>query len=260
MQQTPPSAFSLTHRAVTASTMADVRAAALAGAADGTVVYADVQTGGYGRRGRSWQSPPGNLYASLLVRSALTPAACGLFGLVAALAVARALPDAVAHARVRLKWPNDVVVDGAKIAGILLETIAAPADSVPAPAETLLTIGVGLNIAQHPLDTPYPATSLAQLGLDPTAYPPVLVLQRFLAAFADYRTVLEQAGAAALSQLWLERAAHAVGDPLVVRLPDAELAGTFAGLDENGCLRLRLPQGILRTIAVGEVFFRTGSE
>lgn len=243
--------FRLTHLSTTHSTMDVARDAAEAGEADGFVVLADEQAGGRGRRGRVWHSPRGNLYASLLIEPLLQPQDYGHFSFVAALALARSLPDTMAAERVRLKWPNDVLVDGAKIAGILLEACIKPEH------KAMLIIGFGLNITHHPLETSYRATSLAALGCAIDQYPPRTMLEYFLSAFTKYRAVLEREGFAPIQQAWLAQASG-LGDLINVHLPDQEMKGHFEGIDENGRLLLRLPTGILRPIAAGDVSMRTG--
>ncbi|MEC7571593.1 MAG: biotin--[acetyl-CoA-carboxylase] ligase, partial [Pseudomonadota bacterium] len=130
-----------------------------AGADHGLVVRADCQSAGRGRRGRTWVSPPGNLYCSLLARPPISaPAPLATLTFVAALAVHQLVRAALPAARtVALKWPNDVLVDGAKVSGILLEGQHGGAG----PA---VIIGVGINLASHPAGAPYAVTDLAAGG------------------------------------------------------------------------------------------------
>ncbi len=243
----PTLAYRVEHQQTTASTMDDVRAAAMAGAAEGLVIRADAQTGGRGRRGRAWFSPPGNLYVSMLLRPAMDQAAMGRFSFVTSLALAAALPEELDRSRVRLKWPNDVLVDNAKIAGILLE-------SCNTPQGTALIIGMGVNIAQHPADTPYPTTSLAALGL--ASHAPEKLLGRFLTAFEGFRQDLTAGNFLPIRSAWLAQASG-LGEAIVVRLPHQSFDGRFMGIDESGCLLLQRPAGNLQRIASGEVFAPT---
>ena len=155
-----PSFYSLIHLARTGSTNDEAKRLAAEGAADGTLIWADSQTAGRGRRGRLWQSPPGNLYVSIILRPGLPVARLGQVGFAAALAIvetaASLLPPS---AVVCCKWPNDVLIDGRKTAGLLLET-----DSLADGSAAWLVLGVGINIAGHPADTEYPATSFAAAG------------------------------------------------------------------------------------------------
>jgi BirA family transcriptional regulator, biotin operon repressor / biotin---[acetyl-CoA-carboxylase] ligase len=145
-------------------------------------------------------------------------------------------------AEISLKWPNDVLLGGKKLAGILLESRAA-GDGLD-----YLVIGVGMNLASHPDDTPYPATSLAAWGaqVTPEAALPILGA-RILAWYEAW-----QNGFAPLRAAWLARA-EGLGAAIRVRLPDGEIEGRFDGLDEAGRLLLTTPGG-RRAIAAGEVF------
>lgn len=241
-------AYQVQHRKTTASTMDDVRSAAMANAAEGLVIRAEAQTGGRGRRGRVWFSPPGNLYVSMLLRPAMEQAAMGRFSFVTSLALAAALPEELDRSRVRLKWPNDVLVDDAKIAGILLE-------SCNTPQGTALIIGMGVNIAQHPADAPYPTTSFAALGLG-VSHTPEKLLGRFLTAFEGFRQDLTAGNFLPIRSAWLAQASG-LGEAIVVRLPNQALDGRFMGIDESGCLLLQRPAGNLQRIASGEVFAPT---
>src|SRR4051794_38072455 len=143
-----------TFRAVveTGSTNDDVGALARAGAPEGAWLRADVQTGGKGRHGRAWASPPGNLHASTLVRLRPGDPSAPSLALVAAVALHETVAAFAPEAPVLIKWPNDLVADGAKLAGILLER----------EGEVVIA-GFGVNLAYHPNDTPRSATSLAAL-------------------------------------------------------------------------------------------------
>jgi BirA family transcriptional regulator, biotin operon repressor / biotin---[acetyl-CoA-carboxylase] ligase len=213
------------------------------GAPEFTLIVAREQSAGRGRRGNSWSSPAGNLHCSLLLRPACSAADAAQLGFAASLAVAetaeRFLP---ANAAIALKWPNDVLLGRAKLAGILLESRSS--------GERLdfVVIGVGVNLAAAPGDTPYPATSLAQWGAEvtPDAALPILGA-RLLAWYEVWRSSFTPLRAA-----WLARASG-VGEAIRVRLADGEIAGRFDGLDEAGRLLLSGPGG-RRAIAAGEVF------
>ena len=142
------------------STNAEAQRRAAEGAPAGTLIRAVRQTAGRGRRGRAWQSPPGNLAFSLLLRPAMKAATAATLGFVAGLAVAEAIDGLLPAGRSsRLKWPNDLLVDGRKLAGILLEAAAGGSGPVDH-----LVVGVGVNIVAHPDDLPYPATDLQACG------------------------------------------------------------------------------------------------
>jgi BirA family biotin operon repressor/biotin-[acetyl-CoA-carboxylase] ligase len=223
------------------STNEACRRRALAGEAGGLVIRADRQSAGRGRRGRSWVSPPGNLYASILLRTQRpAPEAVALgFAAVAAMGdVAEALLPP--QAQVRHKWPNDLLIDGRKASGILLE--AQPG---------FVVLGIGVNVANHPADTPYPATDLAAEGAGPIS--PQALLERLLTAFAPLHDSWERAGFAALLRAWRRRAAG-LGETIAVRLERETLTGTFLDLEPDGALRLGLSDGTERRIAAGDVY------
>ena len=200
------------------------------GAAEGLWLRAERQTGGKGRRGRAWLSPPGNLYASTLIRLRPGDPPAPTLALVAAVALHEAVCP---HApNVRIKWPNDLLVDGAKLAGILLER---EGDAVIA--------GFGVNLANHPDDIDRAATDLAG-QVSPAAF-----LAGFAPVFAAWLARWRGEGLVSIRAAWLA-AAHPVGTPLT----SGEVTGMFDGLDESGALRLRLEDGSLRVVHAGDVF------
>ncbi|WP_310496209.1 biotin--[acetyl-CoA-carboxylase] ligase [Sandarakinorhabdus sp.] len=200
---------------------------------DGSWVVADRQTAGRGRRGRVWSDGAGNLMASVLVRS---DGPVQQLSFVAALALIGALDSP----SLTLKWPNDVLLDGAKLAGILLERQG-----------DALVIGFGVNLAGHPLDTERAATSFAAAGLPAPA--PLDLLQRLAASLADWRAIWSAQGFAPIRTAWLGRAA-VTGARMTSRLGTEAIEGVFEGLAEDGALLLRLDDGQLRAIHAGEVF------
>lgn len=230
---------------VLGSTNDEAKRLAGEGAAHGTLVTARRQEAGRGRRGRGWSAPEGNLYVSAVLRPRRPGAALAQLSFAVALAAAEALPRFLpAGVEVAVKWPNDVLLDGAKAVGILLETEGA--DWVVA--------GVGINCLHHPEDTPYAATSLAAKGAASAS--PALVLGAFAERLAHWTERWEADGFAAVRQAWLARA-RGVGGPVTVRLADETLEGVFAGLDADGVLLLELPDGSRRGIGAGDVHFGT---
>jgi BirA family transcriptional regulator, biotin operon repressor / biotin---[acetyl-CoA-carboxylase] ligase len=216
--------------------------------ADGHWVSADRQTSGRGRRGRAWSDGAGNLMASVLVRA---EGAVQQLSFVAALALHDALlasggpdPKGVGSAnplpRLSLKWPNDVLLDGVKMSGILLER-----------AGDAVIIGFGVNIVSHPEGTERPATSLAASGWPAIA--PVDLLAQLMPAFAAVRALWATEGFDAIRRRWLACAAG-LGGPIVARLGTETLEGRFEGLASDGALELRLDDGSLRPVHAGEVF------
>lgn len=220
--------------AATGSTNDDMAALARDGAAEGSWLRAERQTGGKGRQGRTWQSPPGNLYASTVVRLQAGDPPAPTLALVAAVALHEVIAP---HAPgVRVKWPNDLLVDGAKLSGILLER---QVDAV--------IIGFGVNLAHHPQDIGRPTTSLA--ALTGAAFEPAIFLEILAEAFARWLVRWRAGGIEPVRRQWLA-AAHPPGTPLSTSEGD----GLFDGLDAAGALRLRLADGTMRVIHAGDVF------
>lgn len=227
------------------STNAEALARGRAGDSGPLWVVARHQSAGRGRRGRAWDSPRGNLFASLLIGVRAEPAQIATLGFVAGLALVRALalccPDDFA-----LKWPNDVLARGAKLAGILLETEQRSGDL------RIVAVGIGVNVAASAAGLPYRATSLAELGHATTA--PEL----FHALSAEWVAALalwdEGRGFPAIRDLWLSDAAG-LGRDIVVKLDEEPVRGTFESLDAGGQLVLRLADGSSRRVSAGDVHF-----
>jgi BirA family biotin operon repressor/biotin-[acetyl-CoA-carboxylase] ligase len=231
------------------STNEQARRMAMDGAPDGTVIWAKSQTAGRGRQGRQWQSPEGNMFCSIIARPDMPPAEAAQFSFVTALAMGQAvadlLPDGV---EMHYKWPNDLLLDGKKAAGILLES-----SGVASGRLDWLVIGAGLNVAEFPDVTDgYPATSLRALGARPV--PLQDIVMRFVAGFAHWRGRWQNEGLSVVREAWLARAAR-LGETITVRLPNEQLQGRFSGLDEGGGLLLDMNDGSRRTITAGDVFF-----
>lgn len=204
-------------------------------------IVAREQTKGRGRRGRIWVSRRGNLFATLIL-PACPPRSTEL-AFVAGLAVRQALSRYAAPGRLALKWPNDVLLNGRKIAGILLEALGH--DSV--------AVGIGINLAHHPEDTPYPAISLAAVAADVPS--PGELLARLARAMAAWHEAWQTQGFGLVKQAWLAHAAGLNG-AVTATLAGSDMRGMFEGLDGDGALLLREQSGTLRRITAGEVFFR----
>lgn len=223
-------------------------------------VVADQQTAGHGRRGRAWQTPKGNLAASLLlVRHSPSPLSATL-GFAAGLALETAIRkiapsidltvglDAAAQlgARLALKWPNDVLCGEAKIAGILLEAVTI------SPKQHSLVVGIGVNVRHAPEGLPYPATSLADHGIEVTAQDLFEALsEAWIEQEADWD---EGRGFAGIRDRWLLHAAG-LGEPIAIRIGEDVFSGTFETIDAEGRLILRAGDGSSRAITAGEVHF-----
>jgi BirA family transcriptional regulator, biotin operon repressor / biotin---[acetyl-CoA-carboxylase] ligase len=245
MSDALPAFFSPLHFETVDSTNEEAKRRALAGAPEGLLIWADRQTAGRGRQGRQWHSPPGNLPMSILLRPDRVAAETAQLSFAAALAVGEAvaplLPD---PASLRYKWPNDVLVDGAKLAGILLES------SSSGGAVAYLVVGIGINIAAAPTKTETPATSLAALGAGKISSREMMacVAGRFL----DWYMIWKDEGFAPLREAWLKRA-HGLGSEIRVRHARTELRGRFVDLDPDGALVLETERG-REHITAGAVF------
>lgn len=218
----------------TGSTNDDVAVLAREGALEGLWLRAGRQTGGKGRQGRLWVSPPGNLYASTLVRLRAEDSAAPTLALVAAVALHEVV--SIYAPATLIKWPNDLLFNGAKLAGILLER---QGDAV--------IVGFGVNLAHHPDGLDRLATSLGALGgMAPEPGPFLEILSR---AFSRWLARWRYEGLAPVRAAWLE-AAH----PLGTALATGEGEGLFDGLNQDGALRLRLVDGSERVIHAGDIF------
>jgi BirA family biotin operon repressor/biotin-[acetyl-CoA-carboxylase] ligase len=242
------------------STSAEALALARTGQAGPVWIVARRQTAGRGRRGRVWETPAGNLATSLMLSVKVAPALAATLGFVAGLSLNRAIAevapriavrvgldglDGPGQARLTLKWPNDVLGDGAKLAGVLLEVEAIN-------SHIAVVIGLGVNVAAQPHGLPYPVTSLAALGADVSA-------EGLFSALTDAWTELYSLwdrghGLGEIRRLWLEQAAG-LGAPVAVQLGDETIRGTFETLDEEGRLVVLTETGARRVVAAGEVHF-----
>ena len=210
-------------------------------------IRAKEQTEGRGRRGREWSSPIGNMFASLLLVDQKPADRIGELPLVAAVALAEAVDKAAGTLHlVQLKWPNDLLVNGAKLSGILLEA------EVLADGRQAVVIGFGVNCISHPPLSLYQATDLRSLGFQVTAERLFEELtSSFSAALGQWR---DPGGFAAIRTNWLKRAAH-LGKEITVKSAREEITGIFADLDARGHLVLKQDDGRVRTIYAGDVFF-----
>lgn len=225
------------------STNEEARRLATGGAAHGTVVWARRQTAGRGRRGRSWVSEPGNLFVSFLLRPSKPAAEAAQISFLAALAVGEALDRfRPTGSTLAYKWPNDVLLDGAKVSGILLESAGGGPTGL-----AWLIVGIGINLAHHPDDVERPA---AHVGAGTTPEAVLTVLAERLAAWLAR---WEREGFGPARDVWLGRAAG-LGGPVTVRLANETIEGVFDGLGPDGTLSLVLADGSRRAIAAGDVF------
>lgn len=230
--------------AETDSTNAEAARMAAAGHAAPFWVMARRQSAGRGRQGRAWSSPEGNLCASNLTAFAGSPAeAASRFAQAAGLAAAETCEAFLPGIPTALKWPNDVLIEGRKAGGILIENLGPGGDG-----RLRVVTGIGLNLAHHPdpAETRWPPTSLAAEGggADPEAALGVLAER-----FAHWTGL----GRAALAAAWRGRLTG-IGQRIEARLQNETLTGTFETVDEDGTLVLNTPTG-QRRIAAADVYF-----
>ncbi|MGA0613754.1 biotin--[acetyl-CoA-carboxylase] ligase [Paracoccus sp. KR1-242] len=216
-----------------------------------TWIMTHEQVAGRGRRGRGWVMPAGNFAGTLVLRPKGDPEAVAQLSFVAALALYDALSDACGPAaRLAIKWPNDVLLNGGKIAGILLESLGS-GRSIQAVA-----VGIGVNLAAAPTTS----------AVEPGAVRPVSVreetgftvaaedfLDLLAPAFARWLAQFETYGFAPIRNAWLARAAR-LGETIIARTGQNETRGVFDGIDETGALVLTTPSG-RRVLPAADVFF-----
>jgi BirA family biotin operon repressor/biotin-[acetyl-CoA-carboxylase] ligase len=228
------------------STMEEARRALAQGETSKLWIVARSQNAGRGRHGRQWTSPPGNLYASLLLVAPCEPALAPQLGFVAGLALhdAAARVTGLGPPRLALKWPNDLLIDAAKCSGLLLEGESRA-------GQFSVVIGLGINIASCAQGTPYPASFLQ-------AHAPAVTIESTLVALSDawsarFGTWQAAGGFGPIRQAWLERAAF-LGQTITIRPPEGAVTGVFSGIDPGGRLLLETPAGI-RQFDAGDLYF-----
>lgn len=252
--ETEAAGYRLLSLEATDSTNDDALKAARSGDPGQLWITAAEQLAGRGRHGRQWSSPQGNLYASLLLIDPCEVAVAPQLGFVAGLALHEAVEEVtgIGAPRLSLKWPNDLLLDWAKVSGLLLEGNKLQTDGPLA-----IVIGFGVNVAFAPTGTPYPAVALKSVRPDLTRE----VLLRSLAAafartFSAWRASSRMSASdpfGAIRRLWLERAAG-VGQEVRLRLPAGEKKGVFEGLDRFGRLQLKSADG-MELIDAGDLYF-----
>lgn len=230
------------------STNAEALRRAAAGERGPLWICARSQSQGRGRSGRSWLSPPGTLAASFLFEPRVSASALPGLSLVAGVATSDAITETGRRHRqsglpLQLKWPNDVLIEGAKLSGILIESSSFG-------MELVAVVGIGINIEARPAIDGRAVTSLAEQGVRCTPHELAAALA---AAMAQALALWDRgAGFSSIRAAWLERAT-AVGTPITVNAGSGPVAGTFAGLDTDGALLLQDTMGIRRRFTFGDV-------
>ena len=202
-------------------------------------VVAERQLSGRGRLDRHWVSEPGNVYASALIPKPDAPAGAAAF--IAAVTVAETLRDFTDKERIALKWPNDALLDGHKVSGVLCEAV-----------DEHVICGIGINVAHHPDETRWPATHLASANAEATAE---LVFERLQLRFEDTLTLLQRQKWDAVRGAWLDYA-YGLGSEVAVETGGKRVAGRIRGLGPNGELLLSTPSGTVPIVA-GDVTYRS---
>jgi BirA family biotin operon repressor/biotin-[acetyl-CoA-carboxylase] ligase len=245
-----PSGYRLLRMETVDSTNAEARRRAKAGEPGPLWIWSARQSQGRGRGGREWISQPGNLFASLLIGVNCPIRVAAQLALVAGVVAYDTIAKLIAYegrSELLLKWPNDILLAGEKLAGMLLENVGMPLEN-----RSLVVIGTGINLADHPEDLPQPAVSLAAYGMTVTPAEALEVLARttheWLTRWGEGNSF------PTIRRAWLDRAGP-TGRPLRVRINGDETEGVYAGLDADGALRLLTPDGSEYRIAAGDVFY-----
>jgi BirA family transcriptional regulator, biotin operon repressor / biotin---[acetyl-CoA-carboxylase] ligase len=226
----------------------NIRAKELAerGAAEGTLIIAEVQTEGRGRRGRSWLSPAGHgIYATLILRPAMSPAGAPRITLMTAVAVADAILS-LSELEVKIKWPNDIMVKGKKLAGILTE-ISTEMDSI-----NYIVVGLGLNVntPDFPRELKKRATSiLIETG---RSFSRIKLLRAYLEQFEKYYQMFTANHFKPIMQRWKELS-EIIGKEIIVDVIGQSHAGKVVDIDDDGVLILKNSDGIIHRIFSGDV-------
>jgi BirA family biotin operon repressor/biotin-[acetyl-CoA-carboxylase] ligase len=244
-----PSGYRLLRMETVDSTNAEARRRAKAGEPGPLWIWSTRQSQGRGRGGREWISRPGNLFASLLIGVNAPQRVAGQIALLAGIVAYDTIAKLIAYegrSELLLKWPNDILLAGEKLAGVLLENVGSTVES-----RSVVVIGTGINLASHPEDLPLPAISLGAYDIVVTPGDALEVLaattHEWLARWGEGSCF------PTIRRAWLDRAGPA-GRPLRVKVEGEETEGVYGGLDADGALRLMTPDGEYR-IAAGDVFF-----
>ncbi len=213
-------------------------------------IWSARQSQGRGRGGREWVSQHGNLFASLLIGLNCPLRTASQLALVAGIVAFDTIAKLIAYegrSEILLKWPNDILLAGEKVAGMLLENVGGANEN-----RSVVVIGTGINLASHPENLPQPAVSLATYGMMVT---PADALEALAASTHEW---LNRWGEGAcfptIRRAWLDRAGP-TGRPLTVRVGSQEAEGVYGGLDADGALRLLVPDGGEYRVTAGDVFF-----
>ena len=229
------------------STNEEAKRLAKAGGSHGAVIWAKRQSDGKGRMGRTWISSEGNLFVSVLLHPDKPVAELAQLSFVAAVAAMESLEDLVPEKPLlRCKWPNDIVLDGKKLGGILLESFQTAPQGKP-----WVVVGVGINVDSFPPRTEFPATCLKEAGVELVSAK--IILSRFVHHFIDCYNLWNSKGFAPIRKKWCA-AAWGIEQRICARLPEGNIEGICQGIDASGSLVLTLDNGKKHQIHAGDVF------
>lgn len=229
------------------STNEEAKRLARCGGSHGAVIWAKKQSEGKGRMGRVWLSSEGNLFVSILLQPQKPLTELAQLSFVAAVAVLEAIAPLLSDSStLKTKWPNDILLAGHKLGGILLESF-----STDNSEQTWVVVGVGINIDSYPPRTEFPATCLKDAGVELVSAK--IILSRFIHHFTHRYDEWNNKGFAPTRKDWLEHAWN-LKKKIVARLPDSEIDGVFEGIDASGGLVLKLDNGKKQTILAGDVY------
>ncbi len=229
------------------STNEEAKRLAKGGGCHGAVIWAKHQTNGRGRMGRDWVSSEGNLFVSLLLQPEKPMKDISQLSFVAAVSVIESLEALVpAGNRLQCKWPNDILLNDRKLAGILLESFQTEGSDKP-----WVVVGVGVNVDNFPKGTEFPATCLKDAGVELVSAK--IILSRFVHHFIDCYNSWNTKGFTPIRKKWTD-VAWGLDKRLCARLPDGTMEGICQGLDASGSLQLKLDNGKKHLVHAGDVF------
>jgi BirA family transcriptional regulator, biotin operon repressor / biotin---[acetyl-CoA-carboxylase] ligase len=228
------------------STNEEAKRLAKGGGCHGAVIWAKKQSSGKGRLGRNWVSAEGNLFVSVLLQPHKAMTELSQLSFVAALAVVEAIKPLLPEGNtLQCKWPNDILLNGRKLAGILLESFQMEESG------GWVVVGVGVNIDNFPPRTEFPATCLKDAGVELVSAK--IVLSRFIHHFIEAYNEWDQKGFARTRKQW-QANAWGLGEKLTARLPDSQMEGIAEGIDPHGSLVLRLDNGKKQHVLAADIF------
>lgn len=229
------------------STNEEAKRLAHGGGSHGAVIWAKRQSGGKGRMGRSWISDEGNLFVSVLLKPEKPLAELPQLSFLTAVAAMEALEAVLPKGKkLQCKWPNDILLDGRKLGGILLESFKTDGDD-----KSWVVVGLGINVDSFPTHTDFPAACLKDAGVELVSAK--IILSRFIHHFIERYNEWDTKGFAPARKKWMEMA-WGIDQRLCARLPDGDIEGICRGIDAKGTLLLKLDNGKNQQVNAGDVF------